>query len=65
MYMSYLLLIVEYASVVWDSCSEEDLHYKRACHMINEICIITNPVQRVWMGNSITKKTITQAFFYV
>ena len=24
MYMSYMLLIVEYASVVWDGCSEQD-----------------------------------------
>ena len=24
MYMSYMLPIVEYASVVWDGCSEED-----------------------------------------
>ena len=24
MYMSYLLPVVEYASVVWDDCSEQD-----------------------------------------
>ena len=24
MYMSYMLLIVEYASVVWNGCSEQD-----------------------------------------
>ena len=31
MHMSYLLPIVEYASVVWDGCSEQDSqHYKRS-----------------------------------
>ena len=25
MYMSYMLPVIEYASIVWDGCSEKDL----------------------------------------
>ena len=73
MYMSYLLPIVEYASVIWNGCSEQDLVIlqkilNEAAQLVtgfNETYIIRKPVQRMWIGNSIIKKTTTSAFFHV
>ena len=71
MYMSYLLSIVEYASVVWDECSEQ---YLLTLHNVqNEAAVLVTgltrsvslekTLQRVWMGNSITKIQQHKLFF--
>ena len=65
MYKSYMLPIVEYASVVWDGCSEQDsvtlqkVQNEAARLVTDKTCIIRKPVLRVWMCNPIAKKTTT------
>ena len=57
MYMSYMLPFIEYASNVWDGCSEHDSQTPQ--NIQNEAARLGKPVQRRWMGNSITKKAST------
>ena len=67
MYMSYMLPVVEYASVVWDGCSEQDSQtlqkiQNEAARIVTgytRSVSLEKPVQRVWLGNSITKKAAT------
>ena len=64
MYMFYLLPVVEYASIVWDGCSEQNSQtlqkiQNEAARLVTGLTIIREPVQRMWMENSITKKAAT------
>ena len=50
MYMSYLLPVVEYTSVVWDGCSEQDSHTREKIQ-IESARIVTGLTRSVALEN--------------
>ena len=66
MYMSYLLPVVEYASVAWYECSERDSQtlqkiQNEAARLVTGLTrsVSLENLLKLWMVNSITKKTTT------
>ena len=58
MYISYVRPLLEYYSIVWDGCSEQDKtalerfqnETARNCYRIYKIYVYCKFVQRVWLG---------------
>ena len=64
MHISFMLPVIEYASIVWDGCSEQDSHtlqkiQKETARLVTGLIryvSLENMYKEMWIGNSITKK---------